>query len=286
VVRSLIRLLQRLLIFALGVFSVWLIVFVVFEFADRRLPWILALGLTYAIGAYIILPRAVRMGLKILQRKRVPSFTITGDGLPGDPVNLVLVGTLGQLRAAFATAGWSDADRLGLASSWRMVRAFVFNSPYPTAPFSTLYLFGRGQDIGFQKAIDDSPRKRHHIRFWALSLTHAEGTVGTASFWLNTDRPPDDARVFWVGAGTKDTGFSLTQLTFQITHATDSDTNAERDFIVAELRKIPVIEEVQSFQSGQNLSAERVNHYITDGEVTLAKLVVEIALGSSTGAAP
>ena len=285
-VRSLIRLLQRLLIFALGVFSVWLIVFVVFEFADRRLPWILALGLTYAIGAYIILPRAVRMGLKILQRKRVPSFTITGDGLPGDPVNLVLVGTLGQLRAAFATAGWSDADRLGLASSWRMVRAFVFNSPYPTAPFSTLYLFGRGQDIGFQKAIDDSPRKRHHIRFWALSLTHAEGTVGTASFWLNTDRPPDDARVFWVGAGTKDTGFSLTQLTFQITHATDSDTNAERDFIVAELRKIPVIEEVQSFQSGQNLSAERVNHYITDGEVTLAKLVVEIALGSSTGAAP
>jgi LssY C-terminus len=276
VVRSLIRLLQRLLIFALGVFSVWLIVFVVFEFADRRLPWILALGLTYAIGAYVILPRAVRMGLKILQRKRVPSFTITGDGLPGDPVNLVLVGTLGQLRAAFATAGWSDADRLGLASSWRMVRAFVFNSPYPTAPFSTLYLFGRGQDIGFQKAIDDSPRKRHHIRFWALSLTHAEGTVGTASFWLNTDRPPDDARVFWVGAGTKDTGFSLTQLTFQITHATDSDTNAERDFIVAELRKIPVIEEVQSFQSGQNLSAERVNHYITDGEVTLANLVVEI----------
>ncbi len=284
--RFLIRLLQRLLIFALGVFSVWLIVFVVFEFADRRLPWILALGLTYAIGAYIILPRAVRMGLKILQRKHVPSFTITGDGLPGDPVNLVLVGTLGQLRAAFATAGWSDADRLGLASSWRMVRAFVFNSPYPTAPFSTLYLFGRGQDIGFQKAIDDSPRKRHHIRFWALSLARAEDTLGTAGFWLNTDRPPEDARVFWVGAGTRDTGFSLTQLTFQITHATDSDTNAERDFIVAELRKIPVIEDVQSFQSGQNLSTERVNHYITDGEMTLANLVVEIGLGSSTGAAP
>ena len=284
--RFLIRLLQRLLIFALGVFSVWLIVFVVFEFADRRLPWILALGLTYAIGAYIILPRAVLMGLKILQRKHVPSFTITGDGLPGDPVNLVLVGTLGQLRAAFAAAGWSDADRLGLASSWHMVRAFVFNSSYPTAPFSTLYLFGRGQDIGFQKAIDDSPRKRHHIRFWALSLARAEDTLGTAGFWLNTDRPPEDARVFWVGAGTRDTGFSLTQLTFQITHATDSDTNAERDFIVAELRKIPVIEDVQSFQSGQNLSTERVNHYITDGEMTLANLVVEIGLGSSTGAAP
>jgi hypothetical protein len=278
--------LQRSLIFGLGVFSVWLIVFVVFEFADRRLPWILALGLTYAIGAYVILPRAVRMGLKILQRKSVPSFTITGDGLPGDPVNLVLVGTLEQLRAGFAAARWSGADRLGLASSWRMVRAFVFNSPYPTAPFSTLYLFGRGQDIGFQKPIGDSPRKRHHIRFWALSLARAEDTLGTAGFWLNTDRPPEDARVFWVGAGTKDTGFSLTQLTFQITHATDSDTNAERDFIVAELRKIPVIEDVQSFQSGQHLGTKQVNHYITDGEVTLANLLAKIGLGSSTGAAP
>ena len=48
-------------------------------------------------------------------------------------------------------AGWVEADRLGPASSWRMVRAFVLNAPYPSAPFSTLYLFGRGQDIGFQK---------------------------------------------------------------------------------------------------------------------------------------
>jgi LssY C-terminus len=273
-VRFVTRLLQRLLILGLGVFSVWLIVFVVFKFADRRLPWILALGLTYGVAAYVILPRAVRMGLKVLQRKSVPRFTITGDGLPGDPVNLVLMGTLQQLRAAFAAAGWSDADRLGLASSWRMIRAFVCNSPYPTAPFSTLYLFGRGQDIGFQKAIDDSPRKRHHIRFWSSSLEHAEGTVGTASFWMNTDRPPDHARVLWIGAGTKDTGFSLTQLTFQVTHATDSDTNAERDYIAAELRKHGVIGEIRLYRSGQYLSTERVNHYITDGEVALADLAV------------
>ena len=271
------RLLQRLLILGLGIFSVWLIVFVVFKFADRRLPWILALGLTYGIAAYVILPRAVRMGLKVLQRKSVPRFTITGDGLPGDPVNLVLMGTLQQLRAAFAAAGWSDADRLGLASSWRMIRAFVFNSPYPTAPFSTLYLFGRGQDIGFQKAIDDSPRKRHHIRFWSSSLEHAEGTVGTASFWMNTDRPPDHARVLWIGAGTKDTGFSLTQLTFQVTHATDSDTNAERDFILAELTKGGCIEGATIYRSGQDLPSGRINHYVTDGEITLARLATQAA---------
>jgi len=258
-----------LLILGLGILSVWLIVFV-FEFVDRRVPWVLALSLSYGVGAYVILPRAVRMGLKILQRKRVPSFTTTGDGLPGDPVNLALMGTREQLRAAFATVGWSEADQLGLASSWRMVRAFVFKSPYPTAPFSTLYLFGRGQDIGFQKAIDNSPRKRHHVRFWAMSLARVEDT-GTASFWLNTDRPAADARVLWVGAGTKDTGLSFTQLTFQITHATDADTNAERDHIIGELTKGRVIESATSYRSGQPM--ERVNRYITDGELTLANLV-------------
>jgi LssY C-terminus len=142
---------QRLLIFGLGIFCVWLIVFVVFETADRRLPWILAVAVSYGIAAYIVLPRAIRMGLKILQSKRVPSYTITGDGLPGDPLNVVLVGTLRQLRKAFAALGWSEADRISLTNSWGMVRAFVLNAPYPTAPFSTLYLFGRDRTSAFKK---------------------------------------------------------------------------------------------------------------------------------------
>jgi hypothetical protein len=275
--RLLIRLLQRLAILGLGIVSVWLIAFVVFDFADQRLPWAIALGLTYAIAAYVILPRAVRMGLKILQHKRAPRYTITGDGLPGDPVNLALIGTFQQLRSAFAAAGWSEADPLGVASSWHMVRAFLTNSPYPTAPFSTLYLFGRGQDIGFQKAIDNSPRKRHHVRFWAKSQAHAEATVGTASFWLNTDRPPDEARVLWVGAGTRDTGFSLTRLTFQVTHATDSDTNLERDYIIAELTNNRVIADVTSYSANDHLAVERVNRYITDGQVTVASLAYSTA---------
>jgi LssY C-terminus len=274
-VRSLTRLLQRLLIVGLGAATVWLIVFVVFGFADHRLPWIVALGVTYACAAYVILPRAVRMGLKILHRKRIPRFTVTGDGLPGDPVNVALIGTLQQLRSTFAVAGWSEADRLGLVNSWRMARAFVLNSPYPTAPFSTLYLFGRGQDIGFQKSIDNSPRKRHHIRFWALSLAHAEGAVGTTAFWINADRPPNDARVLWVGAGTRDTGFSLTRLTFQITHATDADTNAERDYIVSELGRTRLIGDVTSYQSGHHLAVGHFQHYVTDGNVSVADLLIE-----------
>src|SRR5262245_42232478 len=210
------------------------------------------------------------MGLKVLHRRLIPRYTITGDGLPGDPVNLVLIGTLQQLCDAFATAGWSTADRLGIASSWRMIRAFLLNSAYPTAPFSTLYLFGRKQDIGFQEPIDKSPRKRHHIRFWALSLAHSEDDISAASFWLNTDKPPTDRRVLWVGAGTRDTGLSLTRLTFQVTHATDSDTNAERDHIISELRARRVIGDVTLHQSGSRLQTGQVNHYVTDGEIAFA----------------
>ncbi len=267
------RSLQRLLVAGVGILSIWLIVFVVFRITDNRLPWILALAATYGIAAYVILPRAVRISLKILQHKHIPRYTITGDGLPGDPVNLVLIGTRRQLHAAFAAAGWLTADRLSLASSWRMSQTFITNSPYPTAPFSTLYLFGRGQDFGFQKAIDNSPRKRHHIRFWALSMEHVQKKLGTADLWLTTDRPPDDARVLWVGAGTKDTGFSLTKLTFQFTHATDADTNLERDYIIAELLKVNAVADVNSYKAQQNLPVERVNHYITDGDIAVAKLV-------------
>jgi hypothetical protein len=270
--RVLTRFVERAAVFGLGVFSVWLIVFVVFRVTDRRLPWILAVSITYSLAAYVILPRVVRMSLKILQRKRVPSFTLTGDGLPGDPVNLVLVGDIGRLRAAFMAAGWTEADALGLKSSWRMVVAFVFNRPYPAAPFSTLFLFGRGQDVGFQKAIDGSPRKRHHIRFWALSVEQTEETLGTPDFWLNTDRPPLEAPALWVGAGTKDTGISLTRFTFQITHATDSDTDAERDFIISELTRVGAIASLASYAAGQRLQAGRVNHYVTDGEVAAASL--------------
>jgi hypothetical protein len=271
--RLLTRLFQRFLVLCLGVVTIWLIVFVVFDTADHRLPWVLAVSLTYGLAAYVILPNVVRMGLKILHRRLIPRYTITGDGLPGDPVNLVLIGTLQQLCDAFATAGWSTADHLGIASSWRMIRAFLLNSSYPTAPFSTLYLFGRKQDIGFQQAINNSPRKRHHIRFWALSLAHSEDDMTAASFWLNTDKPSTDQRVLWVGAGTRDTGLSLARITLQVTHATDSDTNAERHYIVTQLSAKQVIRDVVLHQSGSRLQTGKVNHYVTDGEIAFASLM-------------
>ncbi len=262
--------LRRLGVALLGVLAVWLIAFV-FRVTDQRLPTILALALVYAIAAYVILPRIVRMSLKLLKRGSVPSFTLTGDGFPGDPVNIALIGVFADLRAAFARAGWIEADPLGLKSSWRMVVAFVLNRPYPSAPFSTLYLFGRKQDVGFQKAIDGSPRKRHHIRFWALSPDRA-AEADTPEFWLNADRPPLDEPALWVGAGTRDIGLSFTRFTFQFTHATDSDTNAERDFLLGELRAAAAIGEPVWHREGERLNFGKVNHYVADGEIAVARL--------------
>ena len=65
--------------------------------------------------------------------------------------------------------------------------------------------------------------------------------------------PPLGASVPWVGAGTSDTGFGLASLTFQITHATDKDTNAERDYIIDELRKAGVIGEVVWEKTGDRV---------------------------------
>ena len=39
---------QRLLVFGLGVL-IWLVRLVFFDFADKRLPWVLALAVTYAV---------------------------------------------------------------------------------------------------------------------------------------------------------------------------------------------------------------------------------------------
>ena len=153
-----------------------------------------------------------------------------------------------------------------------MAKAFVLNRPYPNAPFSTLYLFGRGQDVGFQCAIDNSPRKRHHVRFWGCPLDRSEDAIDTPAFWLSSDRPSDGEQAMWVGAVTKDIGLSLTHLSFQITHATDADTNEERDFLMGELVRHGVVSNVRSHTEGDRIAAGHVNRYVTDSVLAVAEL--------------
>lgn len=57
-----------------------------------------------------------------------------------------------------------------------------------------------------------------------------------------------------------------------MTHATDFDTNAERDYVVAVLKDQGVIRDVTLYNAGDRLQTETVNHYVTDGEVAVAEL--------------
>jgi hypothetical protein len=41
----------------------------------------------------------------------------------------------------------------------------VFKRPDDEAPVSTLYLFGRKEDLAFEKPVGGSPKERHHVRF-------------------------------------------------------------------------------------------------------------------------
>jgi hypothetical protein len=133
-----------------------------------------------------------------------PASQLPVTGLSGDPVNVALLGTLQQLRTAFANAGWLEADRLGQISSWRRIRAFVFNKPYPIFPFSSRYLSDVVRTLVSRKRSITARASATMFASGPMSLAHAEDTLGRADFWRNTDRPPEGAHVLWVGAGTKE----------------------------------------------------------------------------------
>ena len=58
------------------------------------------------------------------------------------------------------------ADPITLASSLRIVVDSIVRKPDDDAPVSSLFLFGRKQDLAFELPVGDSPRQRHHVRFW------------------------------------------------------------------------------------------------------------------------
>src|SRR5512132_2809819 len=94
-----------------------------------------------------------------------PATTTTKTGLPGDPVNVVLIGSREELVSAFGAAGWSVADPITVRSALRIGVSVTLNRPYPAAPVSDLYLFGQTQDVAFERTVGPSARTRHHVRF-------------------------------------------------------------------------------------------------------------------------
>jgi hypothetical protein len=156
----------------------------------------------------------------------LPGITQTANGIPGDPLNVALVGAEGQLDAAMLAAKWSPADPITLESSLRIATDTVFHRSYADAPVSSLYLWGRKQDLAFEQPVGDDPRQRHHVRFWRAEKEDAQG------------------RPLWIGAATFDIGVGLSHTTGQITHHISADVDAERDHVISNLSAAGVLEEV------------------------------------------
>lgn len=259
---------RRLLILIIAAATLWFIVTQVFDRLDQRLPIFAALLVTYILAAYFILPVVIRASVTALGTNRIPRVTRAADGLAADPVNIVLVGSADELRSAFAAAGWHVADALTLRTAIEMAVCFVLNRPYPAAPFSALFLFGRKQDIGFQEDVGNSPRRRHHVRFWAAGVD-PEAEISDVAFWSSRQRVASAPSHIWVGAATTDTGFGFQSMTWQISHRVDPHADLERDHVIASLREAGRVADERCIEAGWPVGT----HFITDGRILHARLV-------------
>jgi LssY C-terminus len=216
---------------------------------------ILGFVLFWALLAYLVLPRLHR----ILTTIYVPDYFIgrarTSDGLLGDPVNLGVLGDEQRLHAAMLGAGWTRADEITAASSWRIITSTVTRRSYDEAPVSPLFLFGRQQDAAYQQEVAGNPAKRHHVRFWRCP----DG-------WLL----PGGSRVDWLAAGTFDRAVGFSLFTLQITHKIDAETDTERDHIVETLRASDpaiVVDVLEDFATGYHSRNGGGDTIVTDGDL-------------------
>jgi hypothetical protein len=207
--------------------------------------------------AYAILPIIWRHYEHNPALADAPKTTLTSQGIPGDPLNVGLIGAEHDIIVAMHDGGWSPADPITLGSCLRIATSVIFKRPDPDAPVSGLYLFGRRQDLAFEKPVGGSARHRHHVRFWK---------------WAEAG---NDGRPLWIGSATYDTSVGFSHLTGQVTHHIAPDIDAERHGLITDLivagwvDKIYQVTGVGATLVGRNGGGDR---YYTDGELTIGVL--------------
>ena len=280
-IRSLLRVLWRLLVFFAGALTIWFTIFKVVPYADARLPVYFVALLVYLMFAYLIIPTLVRILRLFDKPNHIPLYAITPDGLPSDPVNIAIVASSReQLMYAMEKAGWYVADTATIKTSVRFISSIIFNLPYPTAPFSNLYLFGRVFDIGFQKPsnLRQSPRSRHHVRFWRLELPAKEKHTSHFRFWHNKlQHLLGGEDEVWIGTAIEDVGLGISKKTVTITHQISSDTDAERDIIIDDLKSAKQVQKISVIEAGEAFSFHGHTLWIDgplvcDGTLTVVEL--------------
>jgi hypothetical protein len=138
------------------------------------------------------------------------------DELPGDPLNLVLIGADGTVAPAFSRQGWQSVETVTTASAWKTVRAFLSGSRYKYSPVSPLYLYGRQHDFALQKA-RDTVNQRNHLRLWLAPAKYRGSRI-------------------WVGQISRDIGVRFTGRVSPITtHVIDPDVDEARWYLTQDL---------------------------------------------------
>lgn len=220
--------------FAIAYFSVRNI----FPYFEKRLPLAVAILATYALAAYVLIPAIIRVIRIIRPPLHLPLYSVTPDGFASDPVNIAVTGSRRELIQAMQAAGWFMADpHTSLRNLIRHGLSTLFNWYYPTAPVSSLYLFGRHQDLAFQKPIPGvAGGNRHHVRFWATTFDDRKKITARSIHWHHASTGNRKDTLLWVGAASLDNGITHIRHNFQITHMIHPDTNAERELIVHDLK--------------------------------------------------
>jgi hypothetical protein len=132
----------------------------------------------------------------------------------GDPLNLVLIGMPMDIYTAFIRAGWDETEAITAASSWKTMKSFFSGGEYRYSPISSLYVFGRPQDIAFQKARENI-HERNHLRLWMSRVTYQGLPV-------------------WIGQISRDIGVRFTTKTIT-THKIDPDVDETREYLLENL---------------------------------------------------
>jgi LssY C-terminus len=211
----------------------------------------------WLLAAYVILPALWRHYEHQPRLADAPKTTLTAQGIPGDPLNVGLVGSDSEIIHAMLGSGWSPANPITFESSMKIARSVLLDRPYVEAPVSNLYLFGRKQDLAFERPVGDSARQRHHVRLWQAPELGRDGVP------------------LWIGAVTFDHSVGVSHFTGQITHHIAADVDAERDALISGLRErgdlaqLFQVTGVGATMFGHNGGGDR---YYTDGELTIGVL--------------
>lgn len=216
--------------------------------------------LVYLMLAYLTLPALWRHHEHEPGLASLPMVTRTASGIPGDALNVGLVGSQEDVLRAMHEAGWFPADPITLRTSIRIVDSVLLDRPYRDAPVSSLYYEGRKEQLAFEKPAGRSADRRHHVRLWQVL---ASG---------------EDGRPVWLGSATFDRGVGLSHDTGQITHHIAPDIDAERDLLMHDLGEAGLVRNFFQISGigptlfGRNGEGDP---YYTDGEIDVATLVVD-----------